>query len=128
MTFSFGMVEKTFGLKLKSSKADQGSFVFLLEFEKDAETAKDLAHVRSAFRSGSGTAPTDLLFYFFDAENVVIGKEKIQRIEGEVTGKKGDAFRVVVLRASSKFRKIEPRQVDPMAKFEDRPSIDDKKK
>jgi hypothetical protein len=91
-------VEKQFGAKLKSVKYETSGTVvyvtYLFEFTKDAD---DVKAVRSAF--GSGPADSPILIYLFDAENVVVLKGPFRHVNRpgealEITGKKGDAFRV----------------------------------
>ena len=86
-------LEKTWGLKCKSHRITdnlgQKNVIFLLEFTKDVENLKEL---RAAF-SVPALNPA-LVFYFFDEDNVLVHKSVIAMIQGEVTGKKGDAIRV----------------------------------
>jgi hypothetical protein len=57
-----------------------------------------------------------LYFYFFDEDNVTLGKTNVKAVEGEITGKKGDAIRVLVEARFSpevaKTKKIEARPVE----------------
>ena len=99
-------LEKTWGIKCKSHKvAANNAFrgaqtvTFLLEFTKNVENLKELREAFTPVRFGTSRPPnqTDpLLFYFFDEENVFVFKSPPHRLEGEVTGKKGDAIRVSV--------------------------------
>jgi hypothetical protein len=103
--------DKAWGIKLKSvaMKDSGGSFTevkMTLEFTKDVP---DVEEMRKAFAAGFGTPPKarrgtppnpvnhPILFYVFDKENVSIGKFAISRIEGDLTGVKGDAFRIILV-------------------------------
>jgi hypothetical protein len=114
-------VEKQFGAKLKSVKYETAGTVvyvtYLFEFTKDAD---DVKAVRSAF--GFGPADSPILIYLFDAENVIVFKGLFRCLSGgsaerpEITGKKGDAFRVknTFDRTSlEKATKLEFRPVEP---------------
>lgn len=104
---SVDKLDKEWGLKLKSAtvrdnvylKAPVRELVVTLEFTKDVTDAKA---VRKAFESSIlegkpvKDRPPHVLFYLFDEDNVSIGKLNVVYIEGEITGKSGDAFRVTV--------------------------------
>ena len=110
-------LEKTWGLKYKSSGVGNRNngfeeVVIVLEFTKDVEKLQELQTALDP-RFYSNTL---LWFYFFDAENVFVCKLHVNAIEGEVTGKKGDAIRVSILNNPNinpdllkKSRKIEAR-------------------
>lgn len=83
-------LEKTFGIKFKSAKVDAkgNEAKILLEFSKDID---NLAEVRKIFEDKT---TSKLLFYFFDDENVAFAKGGLREVEGEITGKAGEAFRI----------------------------------
>ena len=117
-------LEKTWGIKCKTHRVtgiDYGNkeVKFLLEFTKDVENLKELREaftpvVPGGIRGVRSTWP--LWFYFFDEDNVFVYKSPVNAIEGEVTGKKGDAIRVSVANIQpndfNKTRKIEAQPGD----------------
>jgi len=75
--------------------------IILLRFEKDV-TGEVLVRVKKAVEGQvGGRVPVErerdglMWVYFLDADNVVVHKHHIRETKGEVTGKAGDAFRVV---------------------------------
>ena len=59
--------------------------------------------------------PVLLWFYSFDKENVSLGKTYIKNLEGEITGKEGDAFRVLIEIPQKQFvetKKVEARPAE----------------
>jgi hypothetical protein len=119
--FDLSYLEKTWGIKFKSqsvteiemSKVFLNEIKILLEFTKDVENLKEL---RQAFTPPPMPLKADtivpLWFIFFDEDNVSLGRALRWNTEGEISGKKGDAFRVVLFFDSAKFkktRKIEAR-------------------
>ena len=91
--------DKTWGLKLKgvSCKVTPPQHTRVLEFSKDL-TPEELKAVKEAFPSsteGKGLSKT-VAFYFFDKESVVLSKSVGFWSTSEITGVKGDAFRVIV--------------------------------
>jgi hypothetical protein len=98
-------LEKTWGLKVKSMKYSEpthDSVKITVEFTKDLDELKGLAQ---EFGGGNST----LWFYSFDEEMVVLNKVKVGGLEGELTGKKGDAFRFVITLDPKKTRTVEAR-------------------
>lgn len=94
ITYNMDYLEKTWGIKFKNAAFQSGrpsAYLITLEFTKDVE---NLQAMRDAFKS---KMPARLLFYFFDKESVSLGKTPALLIQGELTGKKGDAFRVKVM-------------------------------
>lgn len=82
-------LDKTWGIKVKSIKVEGNERKLLMEFGKDVET--DLNEMRKAFYQQSA----GFKFYLFDEDNVVIGTAiNISVNLDELTGKKGDAFRL----------------------------------
>src|SRR5207237_1184017 len=118
VSFAFDFLENVHGVKLKNAKKDGDKFVTLLEFTRDLE-GSELKNVRSAPREmKEKSSGTDVVFYFFDVDNV-LSKQPVAKIQGEITGKTGDAFRIFIEDPSKGgVRRIEPRQVDPDAVFE----------
>jgi hypothetical protein len=131
--YKLGISEKVHGLTLKSGSAkslpnsgkSQSGHAILLEFTRDI-TGKDLENTRKAFRVvlhqvKDKAEKTDAIVHFFDADNVVLATSAIEYREGQITGRKGDAFRIFVPdqpSIASRIRKIEIRQVDFDATFD----------
>lgn len=122
--FVVDQFEKAWGIKLKSmavkeDAARSGCVVTLtLEFTKDANDAKELE--RAFARSTRTGNEIRVIFYLFDEDNVSLGKFTHDSVQGELTGVKGDAFRVGLLLDSqlwAKTRKLEGRILNlPKAK------------
>jgi hypothetical protein len=82
-----------------------------LEFAKDPASIKE---VRGCFvpesklpKPGEPTLPeTHIQLSTFDGDNVLLKKFELSDIEGEITGKAGDAFRVVVYCEPEFFKKV----------------------
>jgi len=116
-------LEKKWGIKCKSHKIDASpgykKVTFLLEFTKEVENLEEL---RAAFvyrvqnRHATPKPNPPLWFYFFDEDNVFVFKSHPLVIEGEVSGKKGDAIRVSIAGIQpwdfAKIRKIEARPAE----------------
>jgi hypothetical protein len=89
-------LEKTWGIKCKSLTLESsGKLKLLMEFTKDVS---DLKAMREALtppnlRDGKESEPT-FYFHYFDKENVQLMKVRVEKLEGELSGKKGDAFRI----------------------------------
>lgn len=91
------------------------------EFGRELTKQADVDAVAEMFKPRSSsevnTVGTPLVFHLFDKENVSIGKYVITRaVEGELTGLKGDAFRVTIVCDTEKFsraKKIEARMANP---------------
>jgi hypothetical protein len=89
-----------------------------LDFTKDVP---DVLEMRSAFAASGGGNPANLdkhpiVFYLFDEDNVSIGKYVIVKIEGDLTGVKGDAFRIILqipTETLRKAKKLEARLANP---------------
>jgi hypothetical protein len=86
---------KTWGLKLKSVayNAREHRYELLVEFSKDLE-AKELKTLREAIPQGRGSQSKTLAFYFLDKDKVLIEKRSDFCATSELTGVKGDAFRI----------------------------------
>ena len=127
--FDMSYLEKKWGIKYKShsfqnnvtinkgAKEKEKPFKelkILLEFTKDVDNLKEM---QRAFTSNPSLTekrdtPIYLWFVFFDEDNVALVKYYPTELEGELSGKKGDAFRIILGPLPSlleKVRKIEAR-------------------
>jgi len=86
-------LDQTWGIKLKSAKFDEQKqeVKMLLEFTKNVT---ELQPMREAFQTTGDKA--ELWFLFFDEDNVAFAKGKLKSVEGELSGKAGEAFRIVL--------------------------------
>lgn len=97
-------LQKEWGAKVKSvTILPDGDYALVVEFLKDFD---DVTKLQQAFhKKFSGTVSDThpmFVFYFFDADNVAVGSPLPHlRLEGEVTGVKGDAVRLIVRSARS---------------------------
>jgi hypothetical protein len=125
--FDMNYLEKKWGIKYKShavedivdekAKVKVKVLRILLEFTKDVDNLKEM---QRAFTSNprlteKGDTPIYLWFVFFDEDNVSLGKLYPMRLEGDLSGKKGDAFRLFfnpIPAILEKVRKIEARPGD----------------
>lgn len=118
-------LEGTWGLfcksqKMEDSSAGQGGkqITFRLEFARVVPNVKEL---REAFTPRQPNSPDSALwFYLFDDENVVVYKTPPNKVEGEVTGKRGDAIRVTIF-------SLQRTTLDKTKKIEARPGEKEKK-
>ena len=118
--FKFDMTypEMKWGIKYKShtvvedfpyEKSKVKALKILLEFTKDVD---DVTEMRRALGPHPLRSPKEpdrpipLWFYFFDDDSVTIGKLYSSHLQGELTGKKGDAFRVWLYPLPEPFKKI----------------------
>jgi hypothetical protein len=110
-------LKNAWGLECKSQQFERYHYgvrqiTFRFEFTRDVNPKEML---REQFTARPPKSPPDsaLWFYFFDGENEVIYKTPPNKIEGEVTGVKGDSFRVIISPLESpmldKTKKIEVR-------------------
>lgn len=124
-------LNKAWNLKLKSVSVKEtkqndsvvSEISVTLEFSKDVSEAeaKEIykAFLPANYFRGLKTAPVRNLivsFHLFDEENVQVQQVPIERLEGSISGKAGDAFRVVVVThpdALKKIKKVEPRPFSP---------------
>jgi hypothetical protein len=91
--------EKTWDITLKSmtykedaTKTERKQYHFLFEFSKTLNEA-ELTQIRMALTQGQ--AKWEIVF--FDADNVIVDKVIMQLgVEGEISGTKGDAFRLMI--------------------------------
>lgn len=121
-------LEKTWGIKCKSQRItddvlpfggrrDSKTMTFLLEFTKDVENLNELRAAFSPINAPFDTrsiSAAPLLFYFLDEDNVFLYKSPPNAIEGEVTGKQGDAIRVSIRMIDNNFLK-KTRKMDARA-------------
>ena len=89
-------VEKHFGLRFKSVSFDGHAYTFLVEFTKDL-TPEELKEVQATFPFGSPNVRSASKVYvrFLDKDNVQLEKTSYLNALTELTGKKGEAFRLV---------------------------------
>jgi hypothetical protein len=100
-------LEKNFGIKFKAAKLEQKKsggdtqITIILEFTKDVPEAlglgggNDMPTLRKLFAGQPGRlSPSSLRCYFFDEDGVVFTKQPPGKIDGAVSGKDGDAFRI----------------------------------
>jgi hypothetical protein len=106
---------KNFGIKFKAAKLEQPKtegdtlITMTLEFTKDVKVSRlspreSLESLRGLFAGkevnlGEGVAKKNfklflLKCYFFDEDGVAFTTQPPGKIDGEVSGKKGDAFRI----------------------------------
>ena len=119
-------LKQTWGLECKSQKVERNNgpggsmqMTFRLEFTRDVPNLKEIREQLTAREPKSSDSA--LWFYFFDGENVVVYKTPPNKIEGEVTGVKGDAIRVTIFALSDPL-------LDKTQKIEARPGEREKKK
>jgi hypothetical protein len=107
--------EKAWGLKVKTVKCNPSvsptAYRVVFEFSKDLK-GEELRQIRLAFPAPSSpntgappakSPPSDekdrpvrIEIHFFDEDGVVIERCQSYSVEGEITGKMGDAFRVLL--------------------------------
>jgi hypothetical protein len=115
-------IEKEWGLKLKSNSKKEGKSKAETELKLTFEFVKevpDVAEMRKVFVAMPGPprqiATHPLVFHLFDKDNVSLGKYTIRKIEGDLTGVKGDSFRIVIVldtASLSQATKLEARLKD----------------
>lgn len=113
--------DKAWGIKFKSMKVTEGKSLAVvtitLDFTKDVA---DVAEMRKAF-VGTTRKPAKLdthpiVFYLFDADNVSLDRYVIASTQGDLTGAKGDAFRIQIeidKEVLKKAKKLEARLPNP---------------
>jgi hypothetical protein len=122
-------IEMTSGVKFKSLSQKDGDksseFKITLEFTKDIIDPAELKSLKGLFSEHKSEIPGDtaqcpLVFHLFDEENVSLNKYVIKTLEGDVTGVKGDAFRIVIecdSASAAKAKRLEARlRAEPKAK------------
>jgi hypothetical protein len=101
--WSAGYGEKTRGLKVKSVKHDKprgevkgyDEYRVVIEFGRDLKP-EEITVLRDCILPTMRFGGAKLEFQFFDDDGVVMSRCSNYKIEGELTGAKGDAFRAVV--------------------------------
>lgn len=115
---SVGRLPREWSLKIKGDRPPVGDGVdefgrackdvkILFEFDQDAANLKllragfvsDADSVRLDPREKPAADPKEppaprVLLYLFDEDNIVVDKIRVAYVQGEITGKEGDAFRV----------------------------------
>lgn len=104
-------LERSWGIKSLTGKATKTELTkekntteikFTLYFSKNLREPSDLAELLAAFAASEEQPEGDklnglaLVFHLFDDENVSLGKFPVRGLEGELTGAKDDAFRVIL--------------------------------
>src|ERR1017187_1921475 len=107
--YEMNHLEKSFGIKFKAAKVHREKrtegetlITMTLEFTKNVpevtpgmgEGPTGLPSLRKLFVGKPTMSGMQLRCYFFDEEGVAFTKLAPGKIEGEVTGKEGDAFRI----------------------------------
>lgn len=111
ITFRLDGLRESMGLNAKAVKMTPTGYAILLEFTKEC----DADEVKEAFRpsmAATEKGDTRVAFLLKDEDNVIIGRKYASSVEGEITGRKGDAFRVILLKDASvptKVKQIEAR-------------------
>jgi hypothetical protein len=122
-------LDKTWGIKCKSVTLDSSSgklkLKLLMEFTKDVSDLKAMREALSPLRPGRNREPT-FYFHYFDTANVQIAKMPVERLEGELSGKKGDAFRLYLPwgKAYERTVKIDGRPEEKKEPAKDKPKTD----
>jgi hypothetical protein len=100
--WGFEYAVKTWGLKVKSASynANQKKYTFVVEFTKDWKPEELTSLIEAFPPSGRAEGSKKLAFYFFDKKNVIVLKRWDFRTTSELTGVKGDAFRLETYGAS----------------------------
>jgi hypothetical protein len=102
--YDMAELEKNWGIKFKAAKVEQkktgGDAVITITLEFSKDTVSYLTSLRSFFAgkptSHAGTNnPALLQCYFFDEDGVAFTILPVGMIDGTVSGKEGDAFRVI---------------------------------
>lgn len=115
ITWKMDYLDKTWGIKFKSATVDPkfGEFKLLFEFGKDVTELKPMREALAPITGVPKPGGVKLYFYCFDEDNVSIGKCHHSKLEGELTGKSGDAFKIwfnlVPNNLTSKVKKVEVR-------------------
>src|SRR5262249_21233863 len=106
-------LKKTWGIEFKSASVDKsGEVKLLLEFSKDLTDLKAMREALSPYSGIPKATQVRLYFYCFDQDNVSLGKSWITKLEGELSGQQGDAFKLAFNlppNSAGKVRKVEVR-------------------
>ena len=135
-------IEQGFGIKMKSATyiepkhpakpriqvyeekpADKTGIVITFEFTKSVTDVRLLLWLHESFAPSAGVPfafnQLPLIFHFFDEDNVCIEKAVITSIEGDLSGIKGEAFRISLsspTEALKRTKRIEARYYLPPPK------------
>src|SRR5262249_32297833 len=114
---AYGITFKALTTTGNSMPRSETEIKITLEFTKDV---KDVHAMRSVFVPVANPSTKrdvqPLVFHLFDEQNVSLGKFAIADTEGDLTGVKGDAFRVVLRCHTATFqktKKVEARLTPP---------------
>ncbi len=137
-------LERGFGIKMKSvaysetkhppkpriqisgdTSADKTGIVITFEFTKDVTDVRLLLWLQESFAPSAGVPfafnQLPLIFHFFDEDNVCVEKVVISSIEGDLSGIKGEAFRISLSSPTDVFKRakrIEARYYLPPPKLD----------
>jgi hypothetical protein len=122
-------LEKAFSLQFKSATVDGTKVKMLLAF---TNTLTEPKYHQRYFSSPLYNPPAEgssvMYCYCFDEDNVLLCKGMVVGIEGEISGRKDDAFRVIFdCPCLAKARKLDLR-LAVMEKVEKKVQDEDKKK
>jgi len=103
--WNFGPAEKIWGLKVKSMEFDPPQtgfqnitpYTFLIEFTRDLQP-EELTKLKEAFPTNNNIKTTrskKFELYHLDSDNVVVEKQTYFFVNSELTGVKGDRFRLL---------------------------------
>ena len=128
--YKMDYLDKTWGIKLKTTKIENDRISILLTFSKDVEKLDEMRLAFTPARTAKAQPTVPMLFYVFDKDGVVLNKLNFGTM-GELTGKEGDSFWVVLvaLNQLDSIKKVEPRPNPNRAdsKPEDEPTKKKKK-
>src|SRR5262249_8578373 len=95
--WKFDVAEKQWGLQVKSvtcsTVGEEQTYTLLVEFTRDLRE-DELARLNEDFPAKGDSK--SLTFVYFDKDSVPLVKRADFRVTSELTGVKGDAFRLVV--------------------------------
>jgi hypothetical protein len=106
--WSAGHADKLWGVKVRTVKyrlnQQPAEYRVVLEFTRDLKP-EELSGILRAFgvkepdagaSAGDKVTPRRIEFHFFDDDGVVVERYGTYKVEGEITGKTGDAFRAII--------------------------------
>jgi hypothetical protein len=103
---AYGITFKALTTAGNSMPRSETEIKITLEFTKDV---KDVRAMRRVFvpvaNPSTRRDPQPLVFHLFDEQNVSLGQFAIADTEGDLTGVKGDAFRVILRCHTATFQK-----------------------
>jgi hypothetical protein len=99
-----------------------------MEFTRDVDegSLKAMRQALTPPRVIRRTVDPHFYFHYFDKDNVQISKQWVAKLDGELSGKKGDAFRLYLPWGSGtdKVVKIDGRPVEKKEPAKDKPEKD----